>query len=54
MPHLSELARAYRKDITVLGVSILERKETQLPAIEQFVAGMGDKMDYNVAAEEGT
>lgn len=53
MPHLSELARQYRKDVTVLGVSILERKDTPLSAIEKFVGGMGDKMDYTVGVEEG-
>lgn len=52
MPHLSELAEKYRKDVTVLGVSIYERKETTLPMIEKFVAEMGKKMDYNVATEQ--
>lgn len=52
MPHLSELAEKYRKDVTVLGVSVYERKETTLPMIEKFVAGMGKKMDYNVATEQ--
>ncbi|MEI3796621.1 MULTISPECIES: TlpA disulfide reductase family protein [unclassified Chitinophaga] len=54
MPHLSELAEKYKKEVTVLGVSIHERKETTLPVIEKFVAGMGEKMDYNVATEQGT
>lgn len=52
MPHLSELAEKYRKEVTVLGVSVYERKETTLPMIEKFVAGMGKKMDYNVASEQ--
>jgi len=52
MPHLSELAEKYSKDVTVLGVSVYERKETTLPMIQQFVAGMGKKMDYNVATEQ--
>ncbi|WP_142688623.1 TlpA disulfide reductase family protein [Chitinophaga polysaccharea] len=52
MPHLSELAEKYKKDVTVLGISIHERKETTLPVIEKFVAGMGDKMSYNVATEK--
>lgn len=54
MPHLSELARKYRKDVTVLGVSILERAGTDLPAIEKFAAGKSEIMDYNVGAQEGT
>lgn len=53
MPHLSELAEKYKKEVTVLGVSIYERKETTLPIIEKFVAGMGEKMNYNVATEQG-
>lgn len=52
MPHLSELAEKYRDKVTVLGVSMYERKETTLPMIEKFVAGMGKKMDYNVATEQ--
>lgn len=52
MPHLSELAEKYKKDVTVLGVSVHERKETTLPVIEKFVAGMGEKMNYNVATDK--
>jgi thiol-disulfide isomerase/thioredoxin len=53
MPHLSELARTYT-DVTFIGCSVFEKKGTDLTAIEKFVAGMGNKMDYHVAAEEGT
>ncbi|MBE9601391.1 TlpA disulfide reductase family protein [Pedobacter sp. MC2016-24] len=53
MPHLSELARKYKADVTVIGVSIFERGTT-MPVIEKFVADKGDKMDYAVAAEKGT
>ncbi|MNY40727.1 Thiol-disulfide oxidoreductase ResA [compost metagenome] len=53
MPHLSELARKYKQDVTVIGVSVFERATTTMPAIEKFVAGMGNKMDYHVAAEKG-
>ncbi|SDL55132.1 Thiol-disulfide isomerase or thioredoxin [Pedobacter sp. ok626] len=52
MPHLSDLARKYKKDVTVIGVSIFERGTT-MPVIEKFVADKGDKMDYHVAAEKG-
>lgn len=53
MPHLSELARKYKEDVTVIGVSIFERATTTMPVIEKFVAGMGNKMDYQVAVEQG-
>jgi len=53
MPHLSEVARKYKQDVTVVGVSTFERATTTMPAIEKFVAGMGHKMDYHVAADKG-
>lgn len=52
MPHLSELAEKYRKDVTVTGISILERKTTTLACIGAFVDSMGKKMNYAVAAED--
>ncbi len=52
MPHLSELARKYIKDISVVGISILERAGTPLSKIDSFVASMGNKMDYTVGMEE--
>jgi len=53
MPHLSELAQKYKKDVSVIGVSIMERATTTMPDIEKFVTSQGTKMDYNVAAESG-
>ncbi|TDQ06313.1 TlpA family protein disulfide reductase [Pedobacter metabolipauper] len=52
MPHLSKLANEYKKDVSVLGISIMERAATTIPMIEKFVAGMGDKMDYAVGFEQ--
>ncbi len=54
MPHLSELAAAYKGRAEFIGVSILERKTTPLSVIETFVKDMGDKMAYNVAVEDST
>lgn len=45
IPHLTELAHN-NKDVAFIGVSIWEADK---PKIDQFVAGMGDKMDYHVA-----
>jgi len=52
MPHLSELAQKYKKDVTVIGVDVYEKSETSLSVIESFVAGMGNKMNYHVAVEK--
>lgn len=47
IPHLTELQHTY-KDVTFVGVSILERDMTKpVP----FVESMGDKMDYRVATD---
>jgi len=45
MPHLSKIAKA-NPDVTVLGISILERSDGT--NIQKFVDQMGDKMSYNV------
>lgn len=56
MPHLSELARKYKSKATIVGVNIWEKTgdkpyESSLPAVTKFVNGVGDKMDYNVIAD---
>lgn len=51
MPHLSDLADKYRKEITVIGVSIMEKGENTLSKVDKFVLNSGDKMRYNVAAD---
>ncbi|PKO99022.1 MAG: hypothetical protein CVU13_07810 [Bacteroidetes bacterium HGW-Bacteroidetes-8] len=51
MPHLSDLADKYRKDISVIGVSIMERGDDILSRVENFVQKSGDKMRYLVAAD---
>ena len=48
-PHLSELAKANKDKLTVIGVNVWERKT---PAeVKDFVAAQGDKMSYNVVAD---
>ncbi|MEI7657491.1 MAG: TlpA disulfide reductase family protein [Phycisphaerae bacterium] len=58
IPHLGRLAAKYKdKGVKVIGVSIWEETvekdgktpRSPLPAIEKFVAEMGDKMNYSVA-----
>lgn len=56
MPHLSELARKYKATTTFIGVNSGEMTgdkpyEAALPAITKFVDGMGEKMDYDVMAD---
>ena len=53
MPHLSELARQYRDQVTFIGVDIMETEGTPDEKIRTFVAGMGEKMDYHVAIDDG-
>lgn len=45
IPHVTELAKK-NKDVTFIGVSIWEEDEGT--KIKDFIAKMGDKMDYNV------
>ncbi|HEU4634220.1 MAG TPA: TlpA disulfide reductase family protein [Flavisolibacter sp.] len=52
MPHLSGLARSYKDKVTVSGISILERKATTPARVDAFVDSMGNRMDYNVAADD--
>src|SRR5687768_14060170 len=51
MPHLSELAKKYQGKITFIGVDVWEQGADPLPAVEKFVAGQGENMAYNVAAD---
>lgn len=56
IPHLTELAKKHAGDVTFVSVSVWERpKEPTDEAIANLVTGfvksMGDKMDYNVAAD---
>lgn len=58
MPHLSELAKKYAGKVTFIGVNIWEKGtenkpyESVMPAVQQFVESMGDKMGYNVAMDK--
>jgi hypothetical protein len=57
MPHLSELAKKYTNKVTFIGVDVWEKGyenklyETFRPELTEFVAGIGDKMAYNVAMD---
>ena len=49
-PHLSELAKANEGKVTVIGVNVWEKKKPD--EVKAFVDKQGDKMSYNVAADE--
>lgn len=54
MPHLSQLARAYKGKVTFLGVDVLEDGKdfnATSARVDAFVAEMGDQMDYNVCQD---
>lgn len=56
MPHLSELAKKYEDKATFVGVNVWEKTgdkpyESSLPAVTKFVNSIGDKMAYNVIAD---
>jgi thiol-disulfide isomerase/thioredoxin len=55
MPHLSGLARKYRRKVTFSAIDVYESHGTKIASIAQlktFVDGMGRRMDFNVAAED--
>ncbi len=56
IPDLTKLARQHRGKLEVIGVSISERQKdaadvSYIEGVEQFVAKMGDRMDYRVAVD---
>ncbi len=52
MPHLSSLANKYKDKVIIIGVDILERKNTSIKTIKTFVDSMGYRMNYSVAKED--
>lgn len=52
MPHLSALSVKYNDSITVVGIDILENKNTSIEKIKNFVDSMGLKMNYRVAIQD--
>ncbi|AIE83463.1 thiol-disulfide isomerase-like thioredoxin [Fimbriimonas ginsengisoli Gsoil 348] len=55
IPHLTELAHKYKGKATFTGVSVWEHHApgdvSYLKNVDSFVKEMGEKMDYNIAAE---
>jgi len=52
MPHLSSLAGEYKDRVTIIGIDIHEQKNTSIKKVKAFVDGMGNRMDFYVAAED--
>lgn len=51
IPHITELAKKFKGKATFAGISVFERGDNYITKVESFVEKMGDKMDYNVAAD---
>jgi thiol-disulfide isomerase/thioredoxin len=55
IPHLTELAKKYRDQAAIAGISIWESSDptdaSYIRKVEQFVKSEGDKMDYRVAVD---
>lgn len=54
IPHLTELAKKYKGEVSFTGVSVWERGENTLKLVEDFVKEMGPKMDYTVVADNAS
>lgn len=52
MPHLSELAKEYKDQVTFIAMDVLEFKNTSLEHVKAVVHRMGQKMDFTVAAQD--
>ncbi|HEY2721584.1 MAG TPA: TlpA disulfide reductase family protein [Chitinophagaceae bacterium] len=52
MPHLSALAHEYKNKVVFLAVDIYEKKTVSLHRIKSFVDSMGNRVDFNVGAED--
>lgn len=54
MPHLSDLAREYKNQVTIIGVDVKEDNNTPIKKVQAFVDKMGKRMNYNVAVADST
>lgn len=52
MPHLSELKRKYKDQVTVMAVDIYEKPTTPLKEIKKLVDSMGNRMDFPVGIDQ--
>ncbi|RYG05870.1 MAG: TlpA family protein disulfide reductase [Chitinophagaceae bacterium] len=52
MPHLSKLAREFRREATFIGVDVMEPANVTEDQIRRFVDSMGSKLDYSVVMDK--
>jgi thiol-disulfide isomerase/thioredoxin len=52
IPHLTELAKKYKGQVSFIGVDISENSKTPVPIVKDFVKTMGPKMAYKVAVDD--
>lgn len=53
IPHLTEMAKHFGDKVRFNGISVWERGDNIPGMVTKFVNDMGDKMDYNVALDNG-
>src|SRR4051794_38543923 len=53
MPHVAELQRQYKKDVTVIGFSAKDKLGNNEERVAEFVKKRGPKLGYTFAYEEG-
>lgn len=55
IPHLTELAKKFKGQVSILGMDVWESNDPEatstIPKVEAFVKSEGDKMDYHVAVD---
>ncbi len=58
IPHLTELAKKFKGQASILGVDVWESNDPEatstIPKVAAFVKSMGSKMEYNVAVDTGS
>lgn len=52
MPHLSVLAKRHKKEVVIVGLDVMEKREITKEKIASFVDSMGNLMDYTVAMQD--
>lgn len=52
MPHISTLAKKYKRQLVVIGVDVMELESKTTEKIKSFVDSMGKKMNYHVVGDD--
>ena len=52
MPHLSKIARKYKKNVTVISVNVLENPKYPKPRAKAIIDSMGSRVKYSVGFDD--